>query len=125
MSLPFDFEAHIGAVRNCKGVADVLGIEIDGRPAEINRLVVRRFMLAQRHRLFDDVTPVTKAQMAAKLPIGTRVRVSNNRVFGGFYGQVTKIKGRGVISAAIEIFGRLVPVELSAGDYTAIKDKAA
>jgi len=126
VSLPHDYEPHIGRVRGCKGVDDILGMDLDGKACEISRLIVRRFMLAQRRREFDDVTPITRTQMVAKLPIGTWIRVStNNHVFGGFFGQVTGVKGRGVIRAGIEMFGRLVPVELGAGDYTAIREKAA
>jgi transcription antitermination factor NusG len=125
VSLPYDFEPHIGAVRGCKGVDDILGMDLDGKACEISRSVVRRFMLAQRKGEFDDVVPITRTQMQAKIPLGSKVRVSGHGVFGGFYGQVRSIKGRGVIIAGIEMFGRLVPVQLGAGDYTIVKAEAA
>jgi transcription antitermination factor NusG len=113
VSLPADFEPHIGSVRACKGVADVLGIEIDGKPCEVARTVVRRFMLAQRRGEFDDIVPFTRRQLMVKLPLGTRIKVRHEHaVFGGFHGMVTRIKGRGVITAALEIFGRMTPVDL-------------
>jgi len=109
-----------GNVRKCKGVETILGIEIDGKPCEISREIIKRFMLAQRRGDFDNVVALTKKQMAAKLPVGTRIKVRHEHVFGGFYGQVTKIKGKGVIRAGLEIFGRLTPVELGAGDFDVI-----
>ena len=63
--------------------------------------------------------------MAKKLKLGTRIMVRPGHVFGGFHGQVTKIKGRGVIMAGFEIFGRLTPVELGVGDYAPLRELQA
>jgi transcription antitermination factor NusG len=114
-----------GSIRACKGVVKVLGIQLDGHPCEINRDVVKRFMLAQRRGDFDDITLLTRKQMAGKVPLGTSIRVRPEHSFGGFYGQVTKIKGRGVITAGLEMFNRLVHVDLGTGDFDMIVRKVA
>ena len=46
VSLPHDAGPHIGRVRSCQGVADILGLKLDGKACEINREIVARFMLA-------------------------------------------------------------------------------
>ena len=125
VSLPRDAGPHIGIVRSCRGVDDVLGMKLDGKACEIDRNVVRRFMLAQRHGEFDDVAVLSRRRMSKKLMLGARVQVRSDHVFGGFHGQVTKIKGRGVIMAGFEIFGRFTPVELRVGDYAPLRDTQA
>lgn len=114
-----------GGVRACKGVVKVLGIQLDGHPCEIDRDVVKRFMLAQRRGDFNEITLLTRKQMAIKLPLGSPIRVRHEHTFGGFYGQVTKVKGKGVITAGLEIFNRLVHVDLGTGDFDMVVTRAA
>lgn len=115
-----------GKVLDCDCVETVLGIDIDGKPCQIRREIVKRFMLAQRAGDFNDIAPHSKKQSAKKrFPIGSRLKVKNSHPFGGFYGNVTKIKGRGVVQAGLELFGRLVPVELDLDDIDSVYVDAA
>ena len=36
--------------------------------------------------------------------------------FGGFFGKVESVRGKGVVTAMIELFGRLTPVEFQADE---------
>lgn len=100
-------------LRRCDGVEKVLGMEIDGKPYEVSREVVRRFMLAQRRGEFDAISPHSKKKrIQGKVPVGSWIRLLPEHPFGGFYGQVVKIKGKGVIKATLDVFGKLIPVEV-------------
>jgi transcription antitermination factor NusG len=125
VSLPHDAGPHIGRVRSCQGVADILGLKLDGRASEISRDIVARFMLAQRRGEFDDVAVLSRRRLAKKLKIGARIQVRADHPFGGFHGQVTRIKGKGVVMAGLALFGRLTSVELGVGDYAALRESQA
>lgn len=105
-------------LRRCEGVEKVLGTDIDGRPHEIAIGMIERFLLSQRRGEFDDIPqPSRKDTSLKRFPVGTSIRIKTDRFgaghpFGGFYGQVVGIKGRGVVKAMIELFGRLVPVDV-------------
>lgn len=121
VSFPAAKDVHFGNARKCNGVETILGIDLDGKPCQIPRETVRRFMLAQRRGEFNDISPLSKKQSATKkFPLGSRLRVKIDHPFGGFYGQVTKIKGKGVVQASLQLFGRLVPVELDLNDIDAV-----
>lgn len=108
-------------LRRCDGVETVLGIDIDEKPCQINRDDVRRFMMAQRAGKFNVLAPHSqKLASRKKFPIGSKLRVREGHPFGGFYGQVMDVKGRGVIKATMELFGSLVPVELKPEDIDAV-----
>lgn len=105
------------SLRRCDGVETVLGIDIDGRPCEISREVVRRFMLAQRKGQFNVLSPHSRKLASQKrFPLGSRISLREDHPFGGFYGNVIDVKGRGIIKATMEVFGRLVPVEIKPED---------
>lgn len=114
-------DGAFGTIRKCEGVETILGIDLDGRPCEIPRATIERFMKAQRRGDFNHISPTSKKLRAkTKFPLGSRLKVKTDHPFGGFYGQVTKIKGKGVVQAQIELFGRLVPVELDVDDIDAV-----
>lgn len=98
--------------RRCDGVECFLGI--NGQPARVSRETVARFLMAQRRGEFNDLLPKTKKDAArSRFPVGSRLRVrGGDHPFGGFYGRVSKIKGRGVVRAMLDIFGGLTPVDL-------------
>jgi transcription antitermination factor NusG len=113
--------------KDCDGVYEILGVKLDGRPCEIPRETIRRIMLAQWHGEFDDITEdaKTRKEMSKKrFGVGSEFRVRSNNPFTGFYGTVVKIKGRGVIKAMLEVFGKTVPIEFEPEDIEPI-DKAA
>lgn len=115
-----------GRARDCDGVESFLGV--NGTPFRVSRKDVAHFMLAQRAGHFDKIDPRTKKDAAKKrYAPGTTLRVRRNATdhpFGGFYGQVVKVKGRGVVQAMLEVFGGLTPVELRLEDIEPV-DKAA
>lgn len=87
---------------------------------------VERFRGAQADMLFDETREARihrkemgrtkREETLMRFPIGSWVKIKREHTFGGFYGQVTDINGRGAIMAMLQIFGGLVPAELSAGD---------
>jgi transcription antitermination factor NusG len=114
------------APTDCDGVYEVLGVKLDGQRWEVPRATVRRIMLAQRRGEFDDITAKTRKEMSQKrFGVGSRFQVRSNNPFTGFYGTVTKIKGRGVIKAMLDVFGRAVPIEFDPVDIERVPDKAA
>jgi hypothetical protein len=60
-----------------------------------------------------------------RFAVGSRLRVHTGEgfrhPFGGFYGQVVKVKGKGVVRAMINVFNGQVPMEF---DPTEIKPAA-
>lgn len=111
IGLPAD-ALHFGKVRDCKGVEAILGIQ--GVPFEVSRADVTACLNAQRRGEFDNIDPRTRKDASQKkYKPGSFLRVRNpQHPFGGFYGQVVKVKGRGVVQAMIAVFGRLSSVEL-------------
>lgn len=108
-----------GRARKCDGVRTILGIQLDGKPWEVSRDLIKRCMLAQRKGEFDDVTVEPGSEKAVskkRFAVGSRVQVKEGHAFSGFHATVTKIKGRGVIRAILEVFGKAVPVEFSPQD---------
>lgn len=111
-------------MRQCEGVESILGI--NGTPIHVPYDDVKRFIMAQRRGDFNDLLPRTKKDAAGKrFPLGSKLRVRVEHPFGGFYGQVTKIKGRGVVQAMIQIFGGLTPVDLRYEDIEPAHKDAA
>lgn len=109
------------SLRRCDGVETVLGIDIDGKPCEISREVVRRFMLAQRKGQFNVLSPHSRKMASLRrFPAGALISLREEHPFGGFYGNVTDVKGKGIIKATMEVFGRLVPVEIRPEDVEAV-----
>jgi transcription antitermination factor NusG len=113
--------------KDCDGVYEILGVKLDGQPCEVPRATIRRIMLAQWHGEFDDITEdaKTRKEMSKKrFGVGSQFRVRSNNPFTGFYGTVTKVKGRGVIKAMLDVFGKTVPIEFEPEDIEPL-DKAA
>jgi transcription termination/antitermination protein NusG len=114
-------------MQKCDGVEKLLGIK--GTPIPVPREHIKHFMLAQRRGEFNDLQPKTKKDAARKkFPLGSRIRVhrkATEHPFGGFYAQVTKIKGRGVVQAMLGIFGSMVPVDLRYEDIEPALEDAA
>lgn len=114
--------------KDCDGVYEILGVKLDGKPCEIPRETVRTIMLAQWHREFDNITEdaKTRKELSKKrFGVGSEFRVRSNNPFTGFYGTVTKIKGRGVVKAMLDVFGRSVPIEFEPEDIEPLTAKAA
>lgn len=107
-----------GNVRACDGVEAILGIE--GKPYEVSRQDVAHFMMAQRRGEFDSLQPLTKKQLAHKYPVGSLLKIHKDHPFGGFYGQVEKVKGKSVVRVALQLFGRLVSVDVHKRDIDTV-----
>lgn len=118
---------HFGTVRSCDGVESILGV--NGKPFEVSRHDVERFMMAQRGRQFDKLDPRSRKEAATrryKPGSSIRVRTSiKDHPFGGLYGQVVKVKGKGIVQAMIRIFGGLVPIDLQPQDIEPVDDQIA
>jgi transcription antitermination factor NusG len=110
-------------LRDCDGVESILGI--NGTPAIIPRETVAQFMLAQRRRQFDDIHVnlesgrARRNKASSRFRLGTLVRALDGP-FTSFAGHVTNITGRGMIKVAIEIFGRLSPIEFEFDQIEAV-----
>lgn len=118
-----------GNVRKCDGVETILGIEIDHKPCRIPRDVIVDFVRAQRRGMFDEVdAKSTKDAAKKRFAVGSQIRVRSgpgcNHPFGGFYGHVVKVKGKGVIQAMMSVFGGLTPVEFKPSEVEPVKDAA-
>lgn len=102
-----------GRARKCDGVETILGIEMDGKPFEVSRAMIANIMLTQRNGEFNNVSPKSRKDASTKrFTPGSRLQVRSNHPFSGFYGNVVKVKGRGVVKAMLEVFGRTIPVEI-------------
>lgn len=103
----------IVSARDCDGVEDILRARKDGDWYQVPRQLIVNVMRAQRSGEFDDVSPKSKKDASAKrFAQGSRIQVRSNHSFSGFYGNVVKVKGRGVVKAMLEVFGRTIPVEI-------------
>lgn len=109
-----------GLVRSCDGVYDILGSRMDGKPWEVPRETIARIMRAQRSGQFDSlIKRYNITALKGEFPKGSNVKVRDrygHHPFGGFYGQVEKVKGKGTVRIMLEMFGTLVPVDFSADD---------
>lgn len=114
-----------GVVRGCEGVEKVLGVL--GLPTPLNAAEERALyaiMAAERDYAFDEtragklhrreIGKTKKETTRMKFPVGSKVRI-NDGPFATFGGEVTNVNGRGHLLVMTEIFGRLTPVELEAG----------
>lgn len=109
------------SAHDCDGVEEILGERLDGRPWPVPRMTVIKIMLAQLGGDFDSIIKptFTAKDVAERFPVGSSIKVKRGATehpFGGFYGQVTKAKGKGVVQAALSLFGSLVPVDLKYED---------
>lgn len=116
--LPVDVR-YWGRLFRHEAVAGVLGS--NGVPRALGQTDVERLIAKERAGDFDE-TPAGKLRrrkarqtarqkMAERFPIGSRVRAKLGGPFGGFSGHVTSVSGRDGVTAMIEIFGRMTPVE--------------
>lgn len=107
---------HFGSARKCDGVEAFLGIQ--GTPYEVSRADIIQCMNTQRKGEFDKLDPRSRKDASnRKYKPGSVLRVRGSiHPFGGFYGQVVKVKGRGVVQAMIRIFGQLTTVDLNPQD---------
>ena len=66
-----------------------------------------------------------KATAAMQFPAGSDIRVRKDfahaHPFGGFFGKVESVRGKGVVTAMIELFGRLTPVEFQADEIERVR----
>jgi transcription antitermination factor NusG len=121
-------------VRACEGVEIVLGI--NGLPHPLTASEVRaleRIMEAERNHVFDEtragklhrreIGRTKKETTKMRFPVGSKVRISDGP-FTSFNGEVTNVNGRGHLMVMAELFGRLTPVELEAGQVEALASAA-
>ena len=115
-------------LRRCDGVETVLGA--NGRYLPVDARAVEAFRQAEAELEFDEtraarlrrkeIGRTLKATAAMRFPVGAAIRVktdfSRAHPFGGFFGQVESVRGKGVITAMIELFGRLTPVDFQASE---------
>ena len=115
-------------LRRCDGVEAVLGA--NGRYLPVDARAVEAFRQAEAELEFDEtraarlrrkeIGRTLKATAAMRFPVGAAIRVrkdfSRAHPFGGFFGQVESVRGKGVVTAMIELFGRLTPVEFQPGE---------
>ena len=115
-------------LRRCDGVEAVLGS--GGRYLPVDARTVAAFRQAEAELEFDEtraarlrrkeIGRTRKATAAMRFPVGAAIRVKKDLAhahpFGGFFGQVESVRGRGVVTAMIELFGRLTPVQFQAGE---------
>lgn len=117
--------------RACDGVECFLGI--NGTPIRVPAAHVERFFTAEINMEFDDTTKAkihrgeiekdAKRQLKRTFPKGASVQVKDSHPFGGFFGQVVSVSGKGKIKAMLEIFGGLTPVEFDAADIEPVLDE--
>jgi transcription antitermination factor NusG len=120
-------------LRRCDGVEAVLGS--GGRYFPVDARSVEKFRRAEAELEFDEtraaklrrkeIGRTMKATAEMKFPAGTDIRVKKGvahaHPFGGFFGKVESVRGRGVVTAMIELFGRLTPVEFQADEIERVR----
>lgn len=114
-------------LRRCDGVRNVLGIynlDHDAVPYPIPSRLVERLMASQLNMEFDDTREAARRRGEVAKSIyqpGVAVMVKKGP-FASFGAEIEMVRQNGTISALIEIFGRMTPVEL---DPTQIELMAA
>jgi len=123
-----------GLIRGCEGVEKVL--DNQGLPIPLNSDEVKALhsiMDAERDFAFDEtragklhrreIGKTRKETTKMRFPVGSKVRISDGP-FATFGGEVTNVTGRGHLMVMTEIFGRLTPVELEAGQVEKLASAA-
>jgi len=108
-------------LRACEGVERVLGAE--GRPQALNQVETNALLAvrdAEQNFAFDDtragklhrkeIGRTKKETTKLRFPVGSHV-LAKRGPFTGFPAEVINVSGRGTISAVLNVFGRLSPVE--------------
>ena len=120
-------------LRRCDGVEAVLGS--GGRYQPVDARAVEAFRRAEVELEFDEtraarlrrkeIGRTRKATAAMQFPAGAAIRVRKDfahaHPFGGFFGKVESVRGRGVVTAMIELFGRLTPVEFQPDEIERVR----
>lgn len=111
------------ALRDCETVGSVLGV--NGRPWPVSSDVVDQLRAAETGMAFDETRAARilrkqegrtrRETTALQFPPGAVVDVSAGQ-FAGHHGSVVSVTGRGQVKVMLQMFGGLVPVEMSAGD---------
>ena len=65
--------------------------------------------------------PIDRSDRAGRSGIGALPVVAHAHPFGGFFGKVESVRGRGVVTAMIELFGRLTPVEFQPDEIERVR----
>lgn len=114
--------AEFGAVRACRGVADILpGFPMEPQPVPAKDVLELR--AAQMAHLFDDTDKARRlrGETVKNTLAGVRKRLLNSPVrikdgpFASFPGEVDAVHSLERLRVVIEIFGRQTPVELEMG----------
>ena len=120
-------------LRRCDGVEAVLGS--GGRYQPVDARAVEAFRRAEVELEFDEtraarlrrkeIGRTRKATAAMQFPAGAAIRVRKDfahaHPFGGFFGKVESVRGKGVVTAMIELFGRLTPVEFQPDEIERVR----
>ena len=133
VGMPLDrSQQHFGFVRACEGVECILGSGGVYLPVPVR--AIDDFMAAEMDMQFDDTRAAkihrgeieanTRAQYRKMFPKGSSFLVKESAKFGGFYGEVQSVSGRGKVTAMLRLFNGLVPVEFEAGDLISINNAA-
>ena len=120
-------------LRRCDGVEAVLGS--GGRYFPVDARAVEKFRKAEAELEFDETRAARlrrkeigrsrKATAAIAFPAGSDIRVKKDfahaHPFGGLFGKVESVRGKGVVTAMIELFGRLTPVEFQPDEIERVR----
>lgn len=125
-------DGRFGVIHGLDGVGSFLGM--DGDPFPIPASVIERMMADEADMKFDDTTEArihrgevaktVRGQLRRQFRKGSTVRVIAGP-FSSFAGKIEGITRQDTVKAAIEIFGRLTPVEFDPLDLEASTLEAA
>ncbi len=119
-----------GVATQCDGVAEVLGIRMEGRPSAVPANVVEAFRSAERGMAFDDTREARIKRreqgrtwletVKMQFPLGAVVGIRDSaHPFHGFHGEVVSVTGKGMVRVMMTLFGGAAPVEVDARELVA------
>jgi hypothetical protein len=105
----------MGPVRatECDGIAEIMGVKIDGRPWPVSAALVERFRTAEQNEVFDDTQSARirreeegrtqRETTMMRFPQGAVVKIENPKhLLHGFHASVVSVTGRGLVRVMIE-----------------------